>query len=202
MRWLFPSHQIIKEATYVSKLPVKTITYENVVTSKKFILDDRNSISLYHTETTYLIEQRRNQRTGLLTSITSRTALKTETKKETFNLEKVTADDLYALRKEKIASFVLKENDNLFCAQIPERTGFLSTNFLGEHKCNYCRHLSSASDEDGGCAKVRNFACFIENYPWITFGYETFSCKDDAFVVIKCEHFETEPPRKTKHSDS
>ena len=40
------------------------------------------------------------------------------------------------------------------------------------------------------CEKVWNLARYIEKYPWITKGYETFNTSVDTFFVAECLHYE------------
>ena len=66
-----------------------------------------------------------------------------------------------------------------------------------------CYRLSAASDEEGGCAKVRDSypdRC-IENYPWIREGYQISNTVPghNVFVVVRCEHF-LEFPKREKTS--
>ena len=117
-----------------------------------------------------------------------------------FTLQEISADDLTNLRTRKIPTFVLKKDEKFFYTRIPRDLNFVSTNFLGPHQCavkdDTCNRLSPVSDEKGGCEKVRNYSEGIELYPWITYGYETFNTRHDAFVVLNCLHYEKCPPRK------
>ena len=116
--------------------------------------------------------------------------------KKSFDLTQVTAEELEKYRRSEIPSFVLKMDDKLYYTKIPKNLHFVSSTILGEHQCAKCRHLSAASDENGGCAKVRNNSERIERYPWITEGYETFNTDHDSFVVTNCLHFENYLPHK------
>ena len=111
---------------------------------------------------------------------------------EHFQLAEVSRDQLLAYRKSGIPSFVLKTNGKLFWAKVPENLPIKKTP-LGTHLCihlkNECKRLSIMSDDNGGCAKVRDRIKHIENYPWITEGYESFNTITDVFVVLKCEHY-------------
>ena len=81
--------------------------------------------------------------------------------------------------------------------KIPKMFNLMSNTFLGKHLCGeICRRLSAASDELGGCDKVRHHARHIELFSHIESGYETFNTNHDAFVVLKCTHYECCPPRK------
>ena len=117
-----------------------------------------------------------------------------------YPLAEITLEQIKELRKTDIPSFLLKEDGKYYFAKIPKQLNFTSSNLMGMHCCanslNTCHHLSAASDEDGGCAKVRGFSRGIERYPWITMGYETFNVCHGCFVVLKCNHFEVAPPRK------
>lgn len=118
-----------------------------------------------------------------------------------FDLHPITRQQLLDFRKKRIPSFVLKKNGKFFYTEIDPDISFLSSDLLGHHMCSLapdcCTHLSAASDEEGGCAKVRNMARYIERYPWITCGYETFNTKCDTFMVAECNHYERFD-RKTK----
>lgn len=93
-----------------------------------------------------------------------------------------------------------KAEKKFYYTRIPKDISFLSSNILGTHQCTIagsdCRHLYAASDEHGGCAKVRNHSKCIERYPWFTMGYESFNTNYDSFVVVNCLHYEQCPPGK------
>lgn len=113
---------------------------------------------------------------------------------EEISLIKVTKDELRKLRKCGEAIFVLKEGDCLFCAQVPKRfsyrmQGIRETNICCKGNGQMCGRFSSMSDEDGGCAKVRNGSTCIEDFPWITKGVEIYGSKGDIFAVIDCANF-------------
>lgn len=117
-----------------------------------------------------------------------------------FNLMEVTPEELYSFRKSQVSSFVLKVDGKLYYTNIPHDLNLVSSAILGAHKCaiagHECKRLSAASDENGGCAKVRKHSKYIERYPWIKTGYETFNTERDSFVVVSCSHYEECPPRK------
>ncbi len=126
--------------------------------------------------------------------------LNEEIKPMAFPLIQVTADQIEQCRKKGISSFVYKQNGELFWARIPNNIAFVSSGLLGGiHKCavsgNVCQHATAASDEAGGCEKVRNGSCYIERYDWIPTGYETFNTKHDSFVVVRCLKHENCPPK-------
>lgn len=122
-----------------------------------------------------------------------------------FALTEVTLEQLRAYRRKKIPSFILKRHGKIYFAQIPKDLNLRSANILGDHQCamgeDICYRLSAASDEEGGCAKVRD--CYpdrcIENYPWIGVGYQISNSVPghNVFVVTQCDHFLEFPKRKT-----
>ena len=120
--------------------------------------------------------------------ICSREIVKVSSQPMSFDLVKVTAEELLEYRKET-PCFVLKKFDSLYLAVIPQNISFVSCGSFGEHKCGNCQRLSAASDAEGGCAKVRQRSNFIERYPWITYGIETFNTQHDAFIVFQCKNF-------------
>ena len=118
-----------------------------------------------------------------------------------FELRSISTPELKLLREGKKPYFILKKGDRLFAAKIVRDINFVSTTLWGRpHKCacagRECLHLSAANDEKGGCEKVRKYSTQIEDYPWITLGYETFNTINDAMVVLECEHFEKMPYRE------
>jgi len=115
-----------------------------------------------------------------------------EPKKEVLKIpiRRVLAPEIAALRVSGKPGFLLKKGDDLFYAEI-KKHGDIECLFDMPHKCaDHCKHLSAASDENGGCAKIRNKDTYIERYPWIRLGYETFNTKDDVFVIAICNHHE------------
>lgn len=118
-----------------------------------------------------------------------------------FRFQDVSVQELEELRKSETAGLVLKIDGRLYYAEISKDVNLSSANYFGNHMCSFnnvtCKRLSAATDEEGGCAKVRDFSCGIERYDWITRGYETFGTTHDVFVVAQCNHFEKCPPRKS-----
>ncbi len=113
-------------------------------------------------------------------------------------LVEVTTKKLAEYRKSRNPFLVLKVNGRLYCTKISDELSSEMENarIFGKHKCacngKTCERLSSASDEEGGCAKVRNYGERIENYPFITIGYETFNTNYDALIVIECLKYKNE----------
>lgn len=109
-----------------------------------------------------------------------------------FPLKEVDVSELEELRATTIPGFVLKEYDRYYYAEI-ERNFKIPLDLLNKkHKCDdihVCMRLTAASDEMGGCGKVRSYSKCIERFDWITLGYETFNTNQDIFVVGECLHY-------------
>lgn len=148
---------------------------------------------------TYRIKRELHPESGIPYKILSKKKIRTETKSSEFSFNKVTAKEVESYRESGVPCFLLKVEGELSLAIIPDSINFTASNMLGEHLCSAakreCSRLSAASDENGGCAKVREYASCIEKYPWITSGYETFNTKHDSFIVAKCLHYKKCPPR-------
>ena len=108
-----------------------------------------------------------------------------------FELSKITAEELQKYRKAHISGFVLKIDDNLYFTEIPKDMKLLSAPIEGlslkDHLCGSLRLLCNRFSPNK-CIKVRYGRC-IEAFPFITMGYETFGTNADAFVVLKCKFF-------------
>ena len=113
--------------------------------------------------------------------------------KDILPLREITSEEVKKYRQEGIPSFILKTGDSIYYTKIPKDISLTGLSLIKRNKCaqlwKECRRFSAASDEKGGCAKVRNCSRGIENFSWIT-GIETFNTKMDAFVVLECEHYE------------
>ena len=57
---------------------------------------------------------------------------------------------------------------------------------LEEHECGKCSRMFPQSNYVEGCAKVIDYNNWIEKYPWIRSGYETFRTKYNKLVVSEC----------------
>lgn len=108
------------------------------------------------------------------------------------SLKIISTMQLEEYRNSNIPGFVLKDKDTYYYAEIRDLEVDVD-DIIGEHKCSFgkycCKHLSAASDDDGGCAKVRGLSNNIEKYDFITLGYETFNTTHDVFTVLKCSHY-------------
>jgi len=116
------------------------------------------------------------------------------------SLLEVSKENLKRIRNAGISGFVLKEGEHYFFTTVPEDMYLGQNRIFYGHMCSYaegCSRLTAASDEDGGCAKVRRYAKEIEEYPWITRGYETLNVHHPALVVGECHQYFPEVGRGT-----
>lgn len=167
---------------------------------KNVTLEGVTSLNASKITTTFAVKYRVNPKTHNLASLVSRSKVGEVIETVSFDLVEITPDELAKRRKSGISSFVLKTNGTLYYTQVPKDINFVGFTLLGSHLCSLvgseCRRLSAASDNNGGCEKVRDLYKCIEKYPWITKGYETFNTELDVFAVIRCSHYEKCPPRE------
>lgn len=180
---------------------LKTVTRKSHQNAN-FKYDEKDKlISVERTTIVYEITVEIETKTKKKLRDISRKQVDQYTKEQSFQLVPITTEKLAEKRKLQIPSMVLKEGDQLYYAEIPKNLDMYSAQILGEHKCaRPCKRLSAASDENGGCAKVRDSSTCIERYPWIILGYETFATTHDVFVVACCDHYTVFPPRPYKSS--
>ena len=91
--------------------------------------------------------------------------------------------------------FVLKKNSRLYYAKVTKDFNLGKSLLLKkQHECSCgdtqqtCKRLLSLPDVEGGCSKVRNFSTNIQNFDFITDGYETQNVSYPIFFVSKCKH--------------
>lgn len=132
--------------------------------------------------------------TGKLGKVINKKEMNKEVETKCFHLKEITKEEIEIYRKSQIPSFLLKMEGKFYYTKIEPDISLVASKVLGTHQCTKlgreCRRFSAASDEKGGCAKVREYSQKIEKYPWIITGYETFNTNHDSFVVVKCEHYE------------
>lgn len=125
--------------------------------------------------------------------------------KFSFPLQEVSVTELSAIKERNIPGFVLKKDNHIYYTNITEISNHrIMLDNANTHMCRSCQCLSAASDEDGGCAKVRAFARDIENFDWIAYGFETFNTDSDVFIVLDCLHWKKvvyRPTRKITEKD-
>lgn len=105
-----------------------------------------------------------------------------------FPLSEVTPEQIAKYRRKFIPSFVLKLDGKFFHTQIPEILNFRYSSILGSNQCAKCKSYFSIRDKNISCERAKNEYNYIEKYPWITTGYETFYTYHDTFVVINCSN--------------
>ena len=122
-----------------------------------------------------------------------------------FPLQQVSLDELALLRESTDAGFVLKKGTSYYYADVSiVRNHRIVLENAPAHLCANCRFLSALPDEEGGCAKVRAFSRKIENFDFITYGYETFGTVSDVFMVHRCLHWQRSnyyPKRRVSQKD-
>lgn len=118
-------------------------------------------------------------------------------------LIEITLEELVKLRMGSFPFLVLKNDGKFYFSEV-ERNFNPSFDSIGIHMCSYgstvCHRLSAATDENGGCAKVRD-RLGIEMYPWISDGIETVNTQNDSFIVLSCLHHQISDSRK-KYTDT
>jgi|GEM_PF-5667497 hypothetical protein len=161
--------------------------------TKNIVLEGVKTLRAEKFTTTFEVVRELHPKTDPPFKVVSKKQIDKKVEPLCFPLIEVTPEMLADYRKKGISSFVLKVEGKLFYSAIPNNISFVSSTILGSHKCavagHECHRLSTASDEEGGCEKVRNCSNYIERYPWITTGYETFNTKHDSFVVVNCLHY-------------
>ena len=126
-----------------------------------------------------------------------------------YKLALTTAEKIFEYRKTGKAGFVFKEKDKLYFTPIPKNVNMYLKPIDRNHLCRCdCRRATAASDNSGGCAKVRDWfwdVCIhrgysfesaavyskkIETYDFIKLGYQTFGTIEDCLYVVECDNYE------------
>lgn len=109
-----------------------------------------------------------------------------------YPLQEISVSELRHLRRTGKPGFVLKEDDKYYYARIKYDTHFTISNLPNAHMCSYapgcCKHLSASLID--GCQMIFDIYSYIENYSWITFGYEFFNVSLGSLTVLKCSNYE------------
>ena len=111
-----------------------------------------------------------------------------------FPLCSVTRAEIKEIRKGDIPSFVLKKDGNLYYAKLPKGGLLFTLENLPtfEHKCPDCGCLLAKTTKNGGCDKVYYTNAHIEDFRFITYGFESFNTgSKDSFIVIECNNYST-----------
>ncbi len=125
-------------------------------------------------------------------------------------LKKSTPDEILKLRLTRQSGFILRnKNGELYCAPIPSYTLISKTCELTNHLCRDCvkccecqKFLDGSLDtyiyDDKKFEIVTKQSKRLENYPFITYGYQVFNAlENNIFTVCECEKFSNYRPRKT-----
>ena len=195
--------QIEEGGDFMNKAPVapatpkltKTTVEKNTVV-QNIRLEGLKYLRMERVTTTFKVTRELNPKTKNPIKILAKDEVTREVKKLSFELKKVSKEELASYRVEGVSSFVVKVDEEFYHTAIPKTISFMSAKIMGTHQCGFCNRLSAASDKDGGCAKVRNRSKCIERYPWIKKGYETFNTRQDSFVVVECQRYQAFPPKK------
>lgn len=170
------------------------------VVTQNIVLDGLKALNAEESTITYDVIKEVQPRTYSILGLVSKRKISEKKKAVRFPLTEVTSEQLSIYRNEGVPSFVLKFRNKFYYSKITDNFNFVFSTILGEHKCafaeNVCTRLSAASDKKGGCEKVRKYSKCIENYPWITEGYETFNTGHDIFIVVNCRHYKLCSPSK------
>lgn len=119
-----------------------------------------------------------------------------------YKLEEIPAKEIAAIRKKGKSFLLYKTGKKFWWSPVPRSLSLIgATAGIGAHKCSYaenvCEYLS-ANEDDGGCPKARSAACRgIENFEFITEGFETVGTRPESLLVLKCQNFKKkEAPKK------
>lgn len=140
---------------------------------------------------------KRNGKQGF--RVLNRETLEVKTEKNDYLLKEVSKEELKEYRKNGTPSFVLKTLAGSFYTEVPEDFSLVSVRTNFNHKCATCQRLSAASDENGGCSKVRAKSRGIEKFGQIISGIETFNVCETNFLVNECWYYKKINERDRKN---
>ena len=124
-------------------------------------------------------------------------------------LNEVSFGDVKKLRmlerahKLKKSYLLFVEYPQYFLAQIPNNMSFLVTGIYDDiHLCRNCKHMCARPSSKGGCQKVFDSHKCLEQYPFITIGYQEIRSSglpsDKVLCVCECSRHEEEEPREVQ----
>ena len=134
-----------------------------------------------------------------------------------YDFREIDEETLLSYRMSEKTGIVMKEGEKLFFSESDKNAKTLVRDIphmCGKVGCE-CKRLSAASDENGGCAKVRDASLTlsernnkiatkrskrIEKYPFVECGFEMINNEDGFLVIAKCSNYEKVPPRSTDTS--
>ena len=137
-----------------------------------------------------------------------------------YEFQEVTLKELLRYRRSGVPGVVYKEGNSLFYADFQAGTENCFAGAVCNHVCgkagSECKHLSTASDEKGGCAKVRDVFIpsfhhmnaisiaqgkMLEKYDFIENGIEIFNSPHFLLNVTRCRRYEKVEPRETSATE-
>lgn len=145
--------------------------------------------------------------------------VKISTAKRNFEVEfrEITPEELMERRISGQPGVVMKDADKIFYAEYQRGMSVYFRYMTSKHVCGQsgreCKRFSTASDCNGGCAKVRDLFITayaqnirnsakahsqskrIEKYEFIDEGFEIFNSSHYMLLVTKCSNYERVAPR-------
>lgn len=120
---------------------------------------------------------------------------------ERYKLNKISVDELEVLRESKEPTLIIKNDGKYYYAKVKADTRLGTSNFMGNHQCSYMNHqceylLASLGEE--GCRKVYDADNKLENYDFITSGYELLNTEIEEFVVTGCSNCKIGDAQKSR----
>ncbi|MBQ9267097.1 MAG: hypothetical protein IJ217_02290 [Clostridia bacterium] len=108
---------------------------------------------------------------------------------ESIPFKEINPARINVLRKNGKPGALLKRKGKYFYAELPGKKVEISNSV---HRCHDCEFLCAASDENGGCQKVRDLKKRLEKYDDVTFGIETFNVDNELSqcIVFKCTKYD------------
>lgn len=103
-------------------------------------------------------------------------------------LHEICESDISVLRKGKKPGIIVKMDSIYYYAELCDRCVIIECDAI--HKCATCEHITAASDENGGCPKVRALRKHIEEYDRILWGYQVFNVYSPDVAVYVCLNYE------------
>lgn len=125
-----------------------------------------------------------------------------DSESETLYFREISLEQLKRIRESTLPALILKMDERFFFCKVPYDLDIFSSDAGGKHQCADCNRCSAASDEDGGCQKVRELKNRrIENYNFVTKALQTVHTKHDTIRILGCANWEAYPSRKKRPYD-
>jgi len=116
-----------------------------------------------------------------------------------FTLIEISVEEIEIKRRKKIPSFLLKQDGKYYWTEFPRGISLFAEDILGQHKCSNPYTLCKGIDlqlSGRGCKKILAQPPRLEDFEFITLGWETFATEHDCLSVIECSCYKVFPPRK------